>query len=341
MIVEKRRLGRKGGCRILTRMAFAGLFVIASGCSAQGDDVNQASSTGATSVQGMPLELSGCAVVEGGVLMVEDEAIGAVLLATDMKKQPLNLTQVKLERKKKQRAPYADRPKLFPVQDFEDIASDRSSNVYFLGSHNGKDGERRPDREFLLYGEWEKKQGEIKVLGENYQLLDLAAPVLADLGCNLGLTRETVDPLLNMEGLAWHEGQLYIGLRAPLTPDGKGIILVGDADALIGGGFAASLKAITLDLDGGGIRALDWDPVKGALLVVSGAHEDGAAAQPALWACDTAGESLQKIHAFDAEVARKLPEGVCRLPEASGGQLLVVLDGGGKNDGGEVVFLDW
>ena len=341
MIFEKDPVRNVYLYRISTLVAVASMLLIATGVAAQGHQVNQASIAGATPVQGMPLELSGCAVVDGGVLMVEDEAIGAVLLATDMKRQPLNLTQVKLERKKKQRAPYADRPKLFPVQDFEDIASDRSSNVYFLGSHNGKDGERRPDREFLLYGEWEKKQGEIKVLGENYQLLEHAAPVLADLGCNLGLTRETVDPALNMEGLAWHEGQLYIGLRAPLTPDGQAIVLAGDAEALFGGGFAASLKAFTLDLDGGGIRALDWDPVKDTLLVISGAHEDGAAAQPALWACDATGASLQKIHQFDVDVAHKLPEGVCRLPEESGGQLLVVLDGGGLNGGGEVVYLDW
>jgi len=284
----------------------------------------------------LPPELSGCAVVDGGVLIVEDEAIGSVMLAREIDSRPVALEVVKLERKKRDRAPYAPKSKLFPVQDFEDIASNGADVVFFIGSHNGKGGERRPDREFLLRAVWEQKSSELKVSGENYNLLEQINPALRALGCDIGLSTVDVDEVLNIEGLALHDGRLYIGFRAPLTPEKKAIVLHAPVGELLDAQGRPEPVAVVLELDGGGIRALDWDPKREQLLIVSGPSRDGDTAPAALWQCDQSGDNLQKILVFDEAIARKHPEGVCRLPD---GRLLIVLDGEERASGSEVVIL--
>lgn len=313
--------------------------------TSQGEEVGVKSSSGPSVSAPVPvkerrMELSGCAAVDGGVLVVEDELIGAVLLLDHLRTTPLELSTVKLERKKKARAPYTNAFKLFPFQDFEDIASDGATKVYFIGSHHGKDGERRPDREFLFHGEWDGKDKELKVVGEQYALLNLIAPVLDDLGCGIGLSATGISDSLNIEGLALQGDQLFIGIRSPLTPAGKAILLSMPVAVAMAGEGAVELAE--LDLNGGGIRALDWDPVRGQLLVVSGAvgASSGNSASAAVWEYDPPSATLKVVLEFSPEIARKGPEGVCRLPESVGGKLLVVLDGEGSAEGAEFVEID-
>ena len=291
------------------------------------------------SVRDRPLELSGCAVVDGGVLVVEDELVGSVLFMTDPGAAPLAAESIKLERRKKERAPYASAFKLFPFQDFEDIATDRAETVYLLGSHNGKGGERRPDREFLFYATWDKKQGELKVRGEHYRLLEGLVSALGALGVELGLSTTKLEAEVNAEGLALMDGRLYVGLRAPLTPEGHGIVVSASVKDVFKDGKPATWIPEAVDLDGGGVRALDLDPVSGSILVISGPAKDGGQAERALWTW-TPGEAPVRRVTFDETIARKKPEGVCRLSEADGGDVLVVLDGEG-GAGGEVVRVAW
>lgn len=290
-------------------------------------------------VQQQRPELSGCAVVEGGVLVVEDELIGAVLLLEDLAQRPLELSTVKLERKKKARAPYASAFKLFPFHDFEDIASDDALSVYVIGSHNGKDGERRPDREFLIKAEWDREHRELKVIGEQYRLLERIAPSLESLGCGIGLTNTEVSTTLNIEGLALQGETLYIGLRSPLSPTGKAILLSGPAKDIMSG--SGPLKAEELDLGGQGIRALNWDPALKTLLVLSGPSFDPTTESISeVLGFDPPTSTLTKMLTFEPAIARKGPEGICRLPGNAGGKLLVVLDGEGGAQGAELIEID-
>lgn len=279
-------------------------------------------------VQERPLELSGCAVVDGGVLVVEDELIGSVLFVSRLGDSPLNLSTVKLERKKKSRKPYTTADKLFPLQDFEDIASDGKDLVYLLGSHQGKGGERRPDREFLLSAKWDKKEQELKVVGEHYQVLDAIAPALTRAGVSMGLTALGVNPDVNFEGLAFDGERLYLGLRGPQTSGGDALLLSVRADALFKAGGNDAWTVVSLPLNGAGIRALDWDPKAQHLWILSGpsSSDTGTAG---VWRSAPDGTSLAEVHQFSEDVAQKAPEGVCRLPEKEGGALLIVLDGGG------------
>lgn len=340
----KLRYGRLLNSRIqnLGTVALLSLVAIASAASAQPEVavVNEVKVGSPASVREQPLELSGCAVVDGGILIVEDELIGAVLFMPEPTKVSALLSTIKLERRKKFRAPYTNAFKLFPYQDFEDIASDGRSTVYMIGSHNGKEGERRPDREFLLKGNWNRDSRDLKVVGEQYKLLDAIAPVLDVLGCGIGLSTTEVSSALNIEGLALQGDTIHIGLRAPLTPEGHAIVLSGPADAVLAG--TAPLEATTLDLKGNGVRALEWDALRGALLVVSGASEPdpGDNRSSALFAYDPAGKNLTLLVAFPPEISRKGPEGICRLPGVDSARLLLALDGEGSDKGGEIIELE-
>ena len=293
-------------------------------------------------VKDRPLELSGCAVVKGGMLVVGDELIGSVLYLKDVDASPAVFATINLERKRTDRKPYTSLDKLFPLQDFEDIATDREERVYLLGSHEGKrykgetQFERRPDREFLLEAKWDRKDEELKVGAENYGVLDQIVPVLNTLGCGITFSETLSDPAINIEGLAFRDGTLYLGLRAPQTPAGDAIVLIADADAAMGTGNFGGWKPISLDLRGGGVRGLDWDPKKSQLLIVSGPGVDKKNGTAALWRCDAGGESLQVVLEFDEDVAKKGPEGVCRTED---GDLIVVLDGEGGKAGGEIVVI--
>ncbi len=292
-------------------------------------------------VRDRPLELSGCAVVDGGLLMVEDELVGSVLLVEDSTATPLVVSTVKLERKKKDRKPFAAADKLFPLQDFEDIASDRDELVFLVGSHQGKNGERRPDREFLLQATWDKKGKELKVRGENYHVLDQIAQSLDTLKAPVGLSKESVVDTLNIEGLAYHDSQLYIGLRGPKTPEGHAILFTVDPSEAFGGSGKPNWTPQRLDLQGAGIRGMDWDPKRNVLLILSGPGHDSHGVPFTLWQCNPDGTGLTPIVEFPPAIAKKLPEGICRLPEDGGGDLLVVLDGEGGGHGAEVVHIDW
>jgi len=95
-----------------------------------------------------------------------------------------------------------------------------------------------------------------------------------------------------------------------------------------------SLVAVPLALNGG-IRALNWDPVKNTLLVLSGPTGDGAG-DFALWNFEPVTQEARRVLQFSAEIAGKSPEGVCRL---SSGGVLVALDGEGNARGGELLVL--
>jgi len=73
---------------------------------------------------------------------------------------------------------------------------------------------------------------------------------------------------LNVEGLAYTNGKLYLGLRSPLTRNGEGIIIEMSNPAT----NPIPTRVIRVRLGGNGIRSLDADQ-KG-LIVLSGPSSD-------------------------------------------------------------------
>src|SRR5688572_1158663 len=71
------------------------------------------------------IELSGTAVVDVGLLTVEDELVGSALFIPDASTAlPARLVQLERDRQ----------DKLIGIQDFEGVASDRTQTVFFVGA---------------------------------------------------------------------------------------------------------------------------------------------------------------------------------------------------------------
>ncbi len=290
-------------------------------------------------------EFSGAATVQNGFLICDDELVGTVVFLPfpqESGKGELGCKLIKPERKRKESRPFTNLPRLATVQDIEGLASDGSAKFFLTGSHNPKDGQRRTDRELVLEGEWniEKDTGQWRLVWENecWNLIDyLAEPMMAQLGLDLGVTRTTVDPSFNVEGLAYHEGQLYIGLRGPLTKDGKAILCRVSSTELFATDRRKEFVIKALDLDGGGVRSLEWDPKTNSLLILSGGTTDGAKVEPYLWSYHPGTKELKKLAGFPKELTKKgSPEGVTRGPD---GKLLVVFDSDTASSG-DVLFMD-
>lgn len=281
-------------------------------------------------------ELSGSAIVQGGILIADDELISSVLfldkagVAAAGRGMELGARIVKLERKRTKSKPFTDKDSSESLQDFEGIASDRDKRVFLLGSHQGMEGDRRTDREFIVQAEWDTEKRELEFKDIYRNLLTHAAPLLAKAGAGITLTDTKCTPEVNIEALAFNGGKLYIGLRAPLGAGGKAIMLTADADDLFAKKFKGSFDLMLVALGGGGFRGMDWDPVSKRLLIVSGHSTDAPGPMPALHALDPATGAIEVLHSFTKfeltnplGVPRGSPEGVSRLED---GRLVLSLN---------------
>jgi len=287
-------------------------------------------------------ELSGSAVFQDGLLIADDELIGMVLHVPEPSDKQLCSKLLKIERKGKESHPITNNPKLAAVQDIEGIASDGNADIFFIGSHNPKEGYRRTDREFLIHARWE--EGKLRWFDEYRNLAgDLEAP-LKKIGVSLNLTRETINSKFNVEGLAWHERKLYIGLRGPLAPDGRAIIAFTNAMRPFQKTPDVKFDVRLVPLNGAGIRSLDWDPKTEKMLILSGPTGEEQTPRPALWIYDIASEKLEPVHIFtDKELKRsdksggRFPEGVSRWND----KIVIVFDNENKDLPAELLYLNW
>lgn len=228
------------------------------------------------------------------------------------------------------------------IDDLEAITAGDEGEVYVLSSQSySRKGRRKPARTALLRlrseGRGFRVDGEVHLA----ELLDAAPARAAALGLPEG-TRA-----LDIEGLSFHQGALYLGLKAPLDAHGNAMIWRIGAPAAffraepsrpsIGKASLARLDEAELALWGrarvdvelsgqrtpGGISDLRFMP-DGSLAVTSTpSTAEGAAG--ALWRVDQpkSGELsprlLQRFPGFK-------PEGIA--PSLSPGKLMIVFDAG-------------
>lgn len=160
--------------------------------------------------------------------------------------------------------------------DLEGLATIDSSYFFATTSHSRtKKAKRKPEREQLMLFSF--KSNKI----EKSNSWGLREQVIMHLEKSFGKeidikTVESASPDdggLNIEGLAYFDGKLYLGLRSPVTKSGKAIILtITNAKDLLTNGSPTFDKSIVVDLDGGGVRSLDAD--KSGLLILSGSRND-------------------------------------------------------------------
>lgn len=186
------------------------------------------------------------------------------------------------------------------VEDIEAFA-DSPEGLWVVGSSSrSKKGEARPDRRVILDLE-----------NKNAMLPDLS-------GCDVCMAAEQKAPKkggISIEGAAFWESALWLGLRSPLDEQ-RGLLLKmreGTPKTLVVD------EMVRLDLGGRGVRELRVRD--GVLWVLAGPVGGGGV--HALYRLDRPDGVLEKV---DVEI----PSGTEGFAWTPDGQLLVVLDGDGK-----------
>ena len=215
---------------------------------------------------------------DGRILVVEDEAkraVSVMTLAEDGSLVEDSAADLRLTRAFGRK-----------LSDLEGLTIDRAENIYAVTSHSvtGK-GERSRDREQLL---------RFRISGMNVgnvaSVTNLRDALVADNALAEALRSGAGEPVdlgkLNIEGLAFHQqtGQLLLGLRAPRAGGRSIIVPILNPAAMFDAAADADFgDPILLDLQGGGIRALSFDPVLGAFLIVNEIEGDDDNKMSQLW----------------------------------------------------------
>ena len=203
-------------------------------------------------------------LADGRILVVEDEAsraISIMSLAEDGSLVENASTDLKITRAFGRK-----------LSDLEGLSIDDANNVYATTSHSmNNDGERRPDREQMLRFRIEgNAAGNIasytKLRDDLMAADDLKAAIRELSGEDVNFEN------LNIEGLSYYReaGHLLVGLREPMAGDKSIAVAITNPDEVFDGKASPRFgRPILLDLKGGGIRALSYDPVLGSFLIVN------------------------------------------------------------------------
>jgi len=160
--------------------------------------------------------------------------------------------------------------------DMEDLSAVDDHRFFAMTSHSRtKKGKLKEERGQLMLISKEKKYFQVE------QSWSLRERILSALENSVGdaidlETTEAASPDeggLNVEGLSYHEGHLYLGLRSPLTDKGEALVLtINNADALLTGEDPKFGDVIKLALGKNGIRGMTSRGKD--LVVIAGASDD-------------------------------------------------------------------
>lgn len=190
------------------------------------------------------------------------------------------------------------------------------NHVLWIGSHNTGSRSRRHQ---LFATEILVADGDFQItpIGRSYRgLLNdmLSDDRLDDLNFEAASRIEPKEAGgLNIEGLAaTPAGELLIGFRNPIR-DGKAIVLaVKNVAGVINGAERAEFrKPILLDLDGLGIRSIDYWPAKNEYLLIAGPFDTGRGSHLFRWSGDRSDD----------------PEEICKLESTWNPESLLLFPG--------------
>ena len=119
------------------------------------------------------------------------------------------------------------------INDLESIALAPDGIIYLVSSQNlNKKGKRSEARQQILKVKREGRS--FKVVGSVslYDVLTASCDSACLAGLGLGQTAENGQLELNIEGAAWKDGALLLGLKAPVSDKGAVIWRLGNPDAL-------------------------------------------------------------------------------------------------------------
>ncbi|MFL5785807.1 MAG: DUF3616 domain-containing protein, partial [Bacteriovoracaceae bacterium] len=161
--------------------------------------------------------------------------------------------------------------KNFSWDDLEGLAPFEGNAFLGMTSHSlTRSGKRKPERENLIL--FQLKENEVKMM-KHWSLRDqLMDFIEKKVGSNVDVYRMRNSPPdqggLNIEGLGYLDGKIYLGVRSPLTKNGNALIVtVGSPLSNL-----QLLEVTPVNLDGKGIRGIDQD--EQGLLILSGPVDD-------------------------------------------------------------------
>jgi hypothetical protein len=212
------------------------------------------------------------------------------------------------------------------------------NRIYWIGSHGrSKKGKERKIRQRLFATAIDRTPAGIVLTpaGKPYKTLlsDLSSShnlAEFDLAEAAGKAPEVTGGF-NIEGLAaTPDGQLLIGFRNPI-PGGRALIVrLANAAALVDGtaNHAELSPAGLLDLDGRGVRALEFLPSRETYLLMAGAFDDSHDFLLYEWS----GSRESPARALAVPMRDLKPEEIIALEQADGGLALYLLSDDGTGE---------
>lgn len=188
-------------------------------------------------------------IIDGSVLIVEDEG-----------DHPLQLFSIVSEKGELLLSPKAITGDKIKAKDLEGITEGGKRDLFLITSHSAtKKDKRSKSREQLL---------KVEIRGQHISHLqvvdDLLPYIQKQLQESLNLSKDEIDDI-NIEGIAYKhvEETLLIGLRTPLYQDRALMLSLLNPYDLFGKKRQPKFdpKIISLDLEGGGIRAIAYDKI--------------------------------------------------------------------------------
>lgn len=275
---------------------------------------------------------------DGRLLVVEDEASRAFSILSiedDGKLSESSAADVRLIRGFQQK-----------LDDLEGLALDGKKNVYAITSHSrSKKGKRRADREQLL---------RFNVVGNNISNIKRVTNLTETIKGNNNLqqsifekTGRTLDfKNLNIEGLEFDQKnqKLLLGFRHPTVGGLSLIIAIDNPDALFENQDEAIFsEPIFLDLGGGGIRSLNYDPVLSQFLIVNEVENSKGKKYSQLWAWSGEAEDSPEAVSLPEIINLSNVESLDSIIIGGESRLLLMSDEGNikKNRPAKYMILDY
>lgn len=275
--IQLRREARRAA-GLLRGLLFVALLGCAGGCEATTD-------TAEIRLFDLIYEPSGVQQLpDGRFVVIEDESahpLDVVILQPDgrLLEQPLYRASL---------FSWASQNRILgTLDDLEGVAVDAQGRVYIITSHSRKaNGKRAREREQLVRFRIEGDQvADVQIVRDLRKKLVIANPLLEDA---VKIRDVKDDGGFNIEGLSFDASRerLLIGLRSPLAGTDAIILSVENPHAVFDEDQAPRIsdQLIQLDLDGGGIRALAYDPHLGGYLIIS--RKPGKSFKFWLWSGD-------------------------------------------------------
>lgn len=260
-------------------------------------------------------------IFDGSVLIVEDEG-----------DHPLQLFSIASEKGELLLSPKAITGDKIKAHDLEGITEGGKGDVFLITSHSAtKKDKRSKTREQLL---------KVEIRGQqisNLQVFDDLLPYIQkQLHESLNLSKKDIEDI-NIEGIAFNylKETLLIGLRTPLFQDRALMLSLLNPYDLFSKKQKPKfdLKIISLDLEGGGIRAIAYDKIHDQYFFAGESQNKKGKLRSRVWVWDSKMNNKPTRVEWPKMKGLKNIEGIAIVQYEGLPYLLFVCDDGDRKQG--------